>query len=211
METMNNMVNLENSEIKKEFHKLMVFQHGKPKISLETENPNQIKLLLDRQFTIIKEYIKLYFKETFGFFPSHSEGNCKDCSQKLIQILNGELVWGWFITDREIEAEDIKVPTKYGYSTLTDTNGKDRKQLSHWWVEIGNVVIDLTVEQFNRFLADDSEKYLPIEVISKDSPKAQRYIGKERYKDGGKIEDDCDEEEEPDWEDDDGEWNKREE
>lgn len=39
---MNNMENLANSEIKREFHKLIVSQWRKPKISLETETQTKL-------------------------------------------------------------------------------------------------------------------------------------------------------------------------
>lgn len=181
---MNNMENLANSRIKEEFHKLFKFQHGKPKISLETENPDQIKLLLARQFTIIKEYVKQYQKESDGFFPSHSEGTCRHCSEKLIQILNGDLIWGWFTTDRKIGDEELKVSTNMGIRQIAVTNSEDRTQVSHWWVETGNILIDLTGEQFNRFLSDCSKKYDSIEVLKLEDDKATRYIGIDRHVDG---------------------------
>jgi len=136
---------------------------------------------LARQFNIIKEYAKLYQKETDGFFPSHSEGTCKHCSEKLLQILNGDLIWGWFATDREIRDEELKASTNMGYRQLSATNEDDRTQVSHWWVEIGNVIIDLTGEQFNCFLNDSSKKYDPIEVLDLRDDKARRYIGVERH------------------------------
>jgi hypothetical protein len=187
------MKNLTDNTIRREFHKLMTSQYRKPKITLENQNADQIRVLLDKPFTIIKEYIKLFFKEVKGFYPSNSEGNCKECSDKLVQILNGDLIWGWFATDRIIEEHELKVPTIYGYNTIAGINEEDERQISHWWVEIGNVIIDLTAEQFNKFLAKSSEKYLPIEVIPKNTPKAQRYFGKQRHKDGGMIEEDYDE------------------
>lgn len=188
--------------IRREFHKLMMLQRKKPKIELQIENPDQIKLLLAKPFNIVKEYTKLFFEKTYGYFPTHSEGNCKECSDNLLQILKGDLIWGWFTTDRIIEEEELEVPTKYGFNTLSGTNEEDGRQLSHWWIEIGNLIIDLTAEQFNRFLEDSSEKYLPIEVIQKNTPKAKRYCGKERHPEGKLMEEDYDEEENMDWEND---------
>lgn len=207
---MENLEKYSSSEtIRKEFHELMMSKEKKPKIELQTENPDQIKVLLAKPFAIIKEYTKLFFKKTYGFFPTHSEGNCKECSDKLLQILKGDLIWGWFTTDRIIEEKELKVPTSYGYNTIAGTNEEDGRQVSHWWIEIGNLIIDLTVEQFNRFLDEEQEKYLPIEVISKNTSKARRYCGKERYPDGRIMEEDYDEEENIDWENDEDEWQPR--
>lgn len=175
---------MENIDIRTEFHKLIVLQSKEPIIIERTTNKDEILTLLGRHFQIIKQYMKEFFDETYGFFPNHSEGNCKDCSDKIIQILKADQIWGWFAVDRQVSNKELIVPTRNGINTLSETNEEDEAQISHWWVELGEYIIDLTAEQFNKFLDPSSEKYEPIEVLHKKEAKAQRYIGKERYREG---------------------------
>jgi hypothetical protein len=200
---------MENIDIKREFHKLIVLQSKEPIIIDRTTNKDEILTLLGRHFQIIKQYTKEFFKENYGFFPHQSEGNCKDCSDKVLKILKADLIWGYFTVDRPVDDIDLIVPTRMGINRISDTNEDDSTQISHWWVEMGEYIIDLTVEQFNKFLDPSSEKYEPIEVLHKKESKAQRYIGKERHKQGRFAEDPYNEKENIDWENADGGWQKR--
>jgi hypothetical protein len=198
-------------DIKAEFHKLITLQSKEPIFIDKTANKEEILAILGRPFQIIKEYIKLFFDETHGFFPEHSEGNCLKCSEKIVQIMKADLIWGWFTVDRIVEDIELKVPTRDGINTISSTNEEDETQISHWWVEIGEYIIDLTAEQFNKFLDPSSEKYDPIEVIHKKEDKAKRYVGEERHPEGLYSEEDYDEEENIDWENDEEQWQKRDE
>jgi hypothetical protein len=120
----------------------------------------------------VKEEVKQTFSRKYGRFPKHSEGCCLLSAQRLLDFINGHLRGGWFITDSQIEARDVRYVVNGLPRYLCDIDSTDHRKLSHWWVEFKNYIIDLTAEQFNPFLNDKMEK---VEIIPKNSPKAQRY------------------------------------
>lgn len=120
----------------------------------------------------IKQTTKEYFYREYGYFPVQNEGCCFLASEKLSDLVNGVIVGGYFTVDRKVKPEELKVPCNFGIMDLCAINRRDSRKLTHWWLEIGNWIIDLTVEQFNRFLKEPLPEIL---IISKDSPIAKRY------------------------------------
>lgn len=135
-------------------------------------NKDRIISLFGESFEIVKEKVKGQFKRFWGFYPYESEGCCKDVSIIVAKMLRGALVGGWFTTDTQLKPEDMQVPSKYGISTICAISRKDKLKASHWWVELGDLIIDLTVEQYNRFLKEPMES---IEIFDKSSEKSKRY------------------------------------
>lgn len=145
----------------------------------DSKFPEKIMALYGKELLRIKEDVKEFFYRNYGYYPSNSEGCCYYCAEKLKDLLKGQIVGGYFINDRKISKHEVEVPSNFGKSWLCSINGRDRRKASHWWLEIGNWIIDLTAEQFNRFL----EKPLPKIVITrKDSEIGKRYEARWRLK-----------------------------
>ena len=180
-----------------------------PRNKAKESNRDRILALHSKDFENIKEGTKAYFKMAHGWYPFQSEGTCKVCSEKLVKLVNGDLVWGYFKTDTIFESGLLIKRIENNLHTIAEIKDGEPTKISHWWIEIGNLIIDLTVEQFNEYLKPNSQKYDRIELIFKDEPKAKRYFGEERYKNGKFRGDPYKEKENIDWENKDGEWQNR--
>lgn len=147
---------------------------------LEKEKfPEKILEKYGKELLRIKEDVKEFFYRNYSWYPFNSEGCCYYCAEKVADLLKGQIVGGYFINDRKIKRKEIEIPTNFGISRLCVINKRDSRKATHWWTEIENYIIDLTAEQFNRFL----EKPLPkILIISKDSEIAKRYEAKWRIR-----------------------------
>jgi hypothetical protein len=184
-----------------------------PRNKAKQSKRDRILALYSVTFENIKESMKAYFRKTHGFYPFQSEGTCKVCSEKLVKEVNGDLIFGYFKTDTKFKRGLLIKRTEDGLHTIAEIKDGEPTKVTHWWVEIGNLIIDLTAEQFNDYLKPSSQKYDRIELIFKNEPKAKRYFGEERYKHGRFMEDPYEESENIDWETDEGEgeWQKRDE
>lgn len=133
------------------------------------------------QLVSIKEMVKEKRYNRYGYFPSKAEGCCVKVSRELAKIIKGTIRGGWFTTDTPCSEENVEIETSFGVQQLCDINEEDSRKLSHWWLEIKiktqktlkEYIIDLTAEQFNEFLEKPIMK--EIEIIPKDSKKAERY------------------------------------
>ena len=189
---------MENLE-KKTLMEYMNIEKKEPQNKTEIENLAQAIGISLELLHKVKEEQKQLFKEENGMYPTHSEGCCIMSSQSLLKFIKGHLRGGWFTTDTLVKAKDVRYIINGLPKYVCDIDEHDNRKLTHWWVEYGNYIIDLTAEQFNRFLEEKMEK---VEIIPMGSPKAQRYES-QGWEDGSEEDD------EPDWENDDGEWQDR--